>query len=77
MNLRSDLFIAPTVRDRVPDTAEILRDEIFGPVAPIVRLDDLDDAVAQANDTEFGLGREGGHEGLLDYTEATYVATSW
>ncbi|MEV7085575.1 NAD-dependent succinate-semialdehyde dehydrogenase [Streptomyces sp. NPDC093085] len=120
---RPGFYYAPTVLDNVPSSATILSEEIFGPVAPIVRFDDLDDAIEQANATEYGLvsyvytrdlaeglrvcealesgmvglnqgvvsdpaapfggskqsglGREGGHEGLLEYTETKYVATSW
>jgi succinate-semialdehyde dehydrogenase/glutarate-semialdehyde dehydrogenase len=120
---RPGYFYAPTVLDRVPADADILRHEIFGPVAPVVRFDDVADAIAMANDTEYGLvsyvytsdlaaglrvsqqldsgmvglnravvsdpaapfggikesglGREGGHEGLLEYTEVKYVATQW
>jgi succinate-semialdehyde dehydrogenase/glutarate-semialdehyde dehydrogenase len=120
---RPGYFYAPTVLDRVPTDADVLREEIFGPVAPVVRFEDVADAVAMANDTEYGLasyvytgdlaaglrvseqldsgmvglnravisdpaapfggvkesglGREGGHEGLLEYTEAKYVATQW
>jgi succinate-semialdehyde dehydrogenase/glutarate-semialdehyde dehydrogenase len=120
---RPGFFYAPTVLDEVPPDAGILREEIFGPVAPVVRFTDTADAVAMANDTEYGLvsyvfcgdlaeglrvserlesgmvglnravvsdpaapfggmkesglGREGGHEGLLEYTETKYVATQW
>jgi len=48
-------FYAPTVLDRVPQGAELLREEIFGPVAPIVAFASEDEAVAAANDTEYGL----------------------
>jgi len=48
-------FYLPTVIKDVARSAGILATEIFGPVAPIVRFDDLDDAIAQANDTEKGL----------------------
>jgi succinate-semialdehyde dehydrogenase/glutarate-semialdehyde dehydrogenase len=103
--------------------SEILREEIFGPVAPIVTFTSEDEAVELANDTEYGLvayvyttdlarglrvseaieagmvglnrglvsdpaapfggvkqsgvGREGGHEGMLDYLESKYIAVSW
>jgi succinate-semialdehyde dehydrogenase / glutarate-semialdehyde dehydrogenase len=116
-------FYPPTVLTQVPPEAELLREEIFGPVAPVVSFDTEDEAVRLANDTEYGLvaylytgdlarglrvserleagmvglnrglvsdpaapfggvkqsgiGREGGHEGILDYLEATYVAVSW
>jgi len=120
---RPGWYYAPTVLDTVPDGASILREEIFGPVAPIVRFADLDAAIRAANDTEYGLvsyvytrnlatglrvaenlqagmvglnrgvvsdpaapfggakqsglGREGGHQGLLEYTEDKYIATAW
>jgi succinate-semialdehyde dehydrogenase/glutarate-semialdehyde dehydrogenase len=116
-------FYEPTVLTEVPPEAELLREEIFGPVAPVVSFDTEDEAIRLANDTEYGLvaylytgdlarglrvserleagmvglnrglvsdpaapfggvkqsgiGREGGHEGILDYLEATYVAVSW
>ena len=116
-------FYPPTVLGSVPPGAEILRHEIFGPVAPIVEFEDEAEAIALANDTEYGLvaylytsdlsrglrvtealeagmvglnrglvsdpaapfggvkqsgiGREGGHEGMLDYLEQKYVATNW
>ncbi len=116
-------FYPATVLTDVPSSAEILQAEIFGPVAPIVLFDDEDDAIAMANDTEYGLiaylytsdiarglrvterleagmvglnrglvsdpaapfggvkqsgiGREGGHEGMLEYLEQKYVAVNW
>ncbi|PJE20420.1 MAG: succinic semialdehyde dehydrogenase, partial [Mycobacterium sp.] len=45
----------PTALVDVPPDARILREETFGPVLPIVRVADADEAVALANDTEFGL----------------------
>src|SRR6185312_13493406 len=39
----------------VPAGAELLREEIFGPVAPIVAFDSEDEAVEMANDTQYGL----------------------
>jgi succinate-semialdehyde dehydrogenase/glutarate-semialdehyde dehydrogenase len=116
-------FYPATILTNVAPGSEILQTEIFGPVAPIVVFDDEDEAVAMANDTEYGLiaylytsdlaaglriterleagmvglnrglvsdpaapfggvkqsgiGREGGHEGMLDYIEKKYVATNW
>jgi succinate-semialdehyde dehydrogenase/glutarate-semialdehyde dehydrogenase len=116
-------FYEPTVLTEVPPAAALLREEVFGPVAPVVSFDTEDEAIRLANDTEYGLvaylytgdlarglrvserleagmiglnrglvsdpaapfggvkqsgiGREGGHEGILDYLEATYVAVSW
>ena len=120
---RRGFFYAPTVISDVPRNSGILKEEIFGPVAPIVTFDNDDEAIAMANETEFGLvsyvytrdlarglrisealesgmvglnrglvsdpaapfggvkqsglGREGGHEGLLEFTESKYIATSW
>jgi succinate-semialdehyde dehydrogenase/glutarate-semialdehyde dehydrogenase len=120
---RPGFFYTPTVLGKVAPDAPILRTEIFGPVAPLVEFDNLDDAIFMANDTEYGLvsyvytqdlatglrvsealeagmvglnrgivsdpaapfggvkqsgiGREGAHDGLLEYTESKYVAFSW
>jgi succinate-semialdehyde dehydrogenase/glutarate-semialdehyde dehydrogenase len=120
---RRGWFYRPTVLGNVDPSSAILREEIFGPVAPIVVFDDLDEAIRLANDTEYGLvsyvytgdlarglrvsealeagmiglnrgvvsdpaapfggvkqsgiGREGGHDGLLDYLESKYVAVQW
>jgi succinate-semialdehyde dehydrogenase/glutarate-semialdehyde dehydrogenase len=120
---RPGFYFDPTVLADVPPDAAILREEIFGPVAPIVTFTDEAAAVRLANDTEFGLvsyvytrdlarglrvseamesgmvglnrglvsdpaapfggtkqsgiGREGGHEGMLDYLESKYIAVSW
>ncbi|BDS49456.1 NAD-dependent succinate-semialdehyde dehydrogenase [Rhodoluna sp. KAS3] len=48
-------FFTPTVIDNVQPGSTILKEEIFGPVAPIVRFKTEDEAVALANDTEYGL----------------------
>ncbi|MBO9521417.1 MAG: NAD-dependent succinate-semialdehyde dehydrogenase [Nocardioidaceae bacterium] len=120
---RTGFFYEPTVLGEVPGNAALLREEIFGPVAPVVTFTEEAEAVAAANDTEFGLvsyvytgdlarglrvsealdsgmvglnrgvvsdpaapfggtkqsglGREGGHEGMLEFTEEKYVATDW
>ncbi len=120
---RIGFYYSPTVLDRVDPASDLLHDEIFGPVAPIVRFTDDDEAIAQANRTEYGLisyvftedlrrglqvaerletgmvglnrgvvsdpsapfggtktsglGREGGHEGMLEYTETKYIAADW
>ncbi|GEC59231.1 succinate-semialdehyde dehydrogenase/glutarate-semialdehyde dehydrogenase [Bradyrhizobium japonicum] len=52
---RAGHFYAPTVLADVPEDAAILKNGIFGPVAPIVPFDDEAHAMKLANDTEFGL----------------------
>jgi succinate-semialdehyde dehydrogenase/glutarate-semialdehyde dehydrogenase len=120
---RPGYFYQPTVLDEVPRDAGILSEEIFGPVAPIVRFSQTSEAIALANNTEYGLvsylytgdlrralqvaealeagmvginrgvvsdpaapfggvkqsglGREGGHDGLLEFTETKYIAVGW
>jgi acyl-CoA reductase-like NAD-dependent aldehyde dehydrogenase len=49
-------FIAPVVLSRVTHEMQIMTEEIFGPVLPIVVVDSDDEAVELANDSEFGLG---------------------
>ena len=48
-------FFRPTVLSNVKPGSTILNEEIFGPVAPIVRFKDEDEAIRIANDTEYGL----------------------
>ncbi|CAG1016213.1 MAG: NAD-dependent succinate-semialdehyde dehydrogenase [Rhizobiaceae bacterium] len=55
---RSDLggtFYQPTVLADVKPGMKILSEETFGPVAPLIAFDTVDDAIEMANDTEFGL----------------------
>ena len=49
-------FIAPTIVRDIPDSARVVREEQFGPVLPVLAYDDLEDVIARANDSEFGLG---------------------
>jgi succinate-semialdehyde dehydrogenase/glutarate-semialdehyde dehydrogenase len=48
-------FYEPTVLADVPPNARLLREEIFGPVAPVAAFESTEDAIAAANDTEYGL----------------------
>ncbi len=48
-------FYEPTVLAGVGSDAELLREEIFGPVAPVIGFDEEEAAIAAANDTEYGL----------------------
>jgi acyl-CoA reductase-like NAD-dependent aldehyde dehydrogenase len=53
---RKGYFIAPTIVRDIADDSRLVREEQFGPVLPVLRYRDVDDAVARANDTDFGLG---------------------
>jgi len=116
-------FYPPTVLTDVSDDAELMNEEIFGPVAALLRYSDDEELVRRANDTEYGLvaylytqdvpkglalaerldfgmvglnrglvsdpaapfggmkqsgiGREGGHEGLMEFLETQYVSVEW
>ena len=120
---RRGYYYLPTVLGDVQPDAGILGQEIFGPVAPVVRFSSEDEVIALANNTEFGLvsylysgdlrrslrvadaletgmvginrgivsdpaapfggvkqsgiGREGGHDGLLEFSEKKYIAVEW
>ena len=55
---RSDLgvcFVEPTVLTNVSDDMRVFREEIFGPIAPLFKFKTEEEAIAMANDTEFGL----------------------
>ena len=116
-------FYPPTVLYGVPENADCVHDEIFGPVAAIQTFADEADVIRRANDTEYGLvayvftenmkrgmrvceqldygmvglnrglvsdpaapfggvkqsglGREGGHEGMLEFMETQYISANW
>jgi len=116
-------FYPATVLDNVSDSAKMLNEEIFGPVASIQTFTSDDEVVKRANDTEYGLvayvytknlsrgmriserldfgmiglnrglvsdpaapfggmkqsgiGREGAHEGLMEFLETQYVSVTW
>ena len=53
---RDGYFIAPTIVRDIPDSARLVREEQFGPVLPVLKYSSLDDAIARANGTEYGLG---------------------
>jgi succinate-semialdehyde dehydrogenase/glutarate-semialdehyde dehydrogenase len=120
---RPGYFYLPTVLTDVPPDEQILKEEIFGPVAPIVPFRDIAEAIEFANRTDrglasyvftrdlatglavaeaieagmvgvnrgfisdpaapfggvkqSGLGREGAHDGLLEFLETKYIATTW
>ncbi len=51
----SGYYYPPTVLDNVPPEAALAHEEIFGPVAAVYRFDTEEEAIALANDTEYGL----------------------
>jgi len=54
-NHRSGYFYAPTVLTGVQRNHRIAREEVFGPVLSVIRVQNLDEAIAVNNDTEYGL----------------------
>ena len=48
-------FFQPTIVTGVTKTMKVAQEETFGPLAPLFKFDDVDDVIAQANDTIFGL----------------------
>jgi succinate-semialdehyde dehydrogenase/glutarate-semialdehyde dehydrogenase len=48
-------FISPTVLSDVPDTAKVMIDEPFGPIAPIASFTDFNEVIERANSTPYGL----------------------
>ncbi|KAL8897740.1 MAG: hypothetical protein Q9207_007062 [Kuettlingeria erythrocarpa] len=49
-------FFQPTVIDNPPDDSQIVTEEPFGPILPILKWEDEDEVIARANDTKMGLG---------------------
>lgn len=49
-------FINPTIVTDVPLEARVWREEVFGPVLPVMKIKDLDEGIRVANDSPFGLG---------------------
>lgn len=54
-NERRGALYSPTVLDHVPADCELVREETFGPVAPIIRFKDIDEAIRISNGTAYGL----------------------
>ena len=52
---REDAFYEATVIDNVSPDMDLVQNETFGPIAPIIRVKNLDEAIEKANDTEYGL----------------------
>jgi putative phosphonoacetaldehyde dehydrogenase len=54
-NIRKGALYSPTVVDKVPFDCELVREETFGPVVPMIRVKDIDDAIRVSNSTAYGL----------------------
>ena len=52
---RKGYFIQPTIVRDIPEEARLVREEQFGPIVPVLRYCDVDDAIARANDSNYGL----------------------
>jgi aldehyde dehydrogenase (NAD+) len=63
---RRGALYAPTVLDNVPSDCELVREETFGPVSPILRFRDIDEAIRLSNSTAYGLS-SGVCTNRLDY----------
>lgn len=63
-------FVEPTLLVDVTDDMKVMVEETFGPVLPIVRVSDAEEAIAKANDTSYGLGSAVfGHAGIREMAE--------
>ena len=54
-DLPTGWFYEPTVLENVDSAMRVFREEIFGPIAPLLTFDDEDAVIVAANDTEYGL----------------------
>lgn len=52
---RDGAFFDPTVLDHVEQDMELVQKETFGPISPVIRVKDLDEAIEVANSTPYGL----------------------
>ena len=66
-------WYAPTVVEVSNNASPLIQEEVFGPVATALRVDDLDEAIAFANDTSFGLSAYLFTNSLKDIARAPYA----
>jgi len=66
----SGFFFPPTVITGLPDSAKLMTDEPFGPIAPLTRFDDPEDAIRRANSLPYGLSSYVFTESLKTATHA-------
>jgi acyl-CoA reductase-like NAD-dependent aldehyde dehydrogenase len=64
-------FVPLTLVDNPPEDSRVVVEEAFGPVLPLLKFDDIDDVVARANDSEYGLA---GAVWSADIAAATAIA---
>lgn len=64
-------FVPLTLVDNPPDDSRVVVEEAFGPVLPLLKFKDVDDVIARANDTEYGLA---GAVWSADVEQATAIA---
>ena len=67
-NFERGYFFEPAIINDVPNSARILTDEPFSPIMPLINFDNLDDVIAAANDTPYGLAA---------YAFTNDVTTTW
>ena len=73
-------FIPVTIIDNPPEDSRIVQEEQFGPVLPLLVFDDLDEAVARANASDYGLGASvwsGDEDAALAVAERIASGTVW
>ncbi len=73
-------FIAPTIVTNVPDDARIVQEEQFGPVIPVLKFRDIEDALRRTNDTRYGLAGSVWSSNIMRATEIANrmdVGTAW
>lgn len=68
---RDGYFVRPTIVRDVTDGCQIVDEEQFGPILPVIRFDDVEDVIARANNSESGLG---GSVWSKDIARATEIA---
>ncbi|MEM7531151.1 MAG: aldehyde dehydrogenase family protein [Chloroflexota bacterium] len=55
-DLANGTYFEPAVVADAPKDSRLVREEVFGPVLPVFRVSSIEEAIAKANDTEYGLG---------------------
>lgn len=73
-------FVPVTIIDNPPEDSRVVVEEAFGPVLPLLKFDDIDDVIARANDSSFGLGGSvwsGDEEAALAVAARLQCGTVW